>query len=127
MGYLKIYGVGFIWLLTVILSIKGWYKLFVLMLAFVLPAFKRKTEQYIENMLVSDDQDIYTLIGGKNPDITISDRVGRECIKLEDQGIYKSEWHQAEFIINRLFFLQKDDNGNYCHCRISIEHDELGV
>lgn len=121
MGYVKIILVGIIWILTLITSLKGWYKIVCLLLAIILPPYRIWAKDYLNAIFLSDDQDIYTLIGGKNADVTISDRVGRECIKLEQQGIFKSEWHQAEKVINTVFFWQPN------HCRISIESDEEGV
>lgn len=118
MGYLKIILVGLIWLASIITSLKCWYKVIVLIIAILIPPFRIKYKDYINNIWVSDDQDIYSLLGGKNVDITISDRIGRECIAMEAIGYKNTEWHQAERVVNLLFFWQPN------HCRGAIENDE---
>lgn len=63
---------------------------------------------YLKNILVSIDQLINTLLGGK-PDETLSSR----AYKLRDEGIY---W--PSIIIDKLFFWEKD------HCKKHVEEDE---
>lgn len=118
MGYVKIAIIGSIWVFTLLTSLKGWYKLVWLVAVKLIPPLGERFGEYVHLMLVSDDQDIYTLLGGSNPDITISDRIGRECVLLEAQGFSDSEWHQMERVVNKLFAWQPN------HCRASLEPGE---
>lgn len=118
MGYIKIVIIGLLWLFTVLTSIKGWWKLLVLVAALLLRS--ERVSLYAKTIWESDDNDIYTLIGGKNPDNTISSHVGYRSEKLGE-----SEYLQAEWLINLVFFWQVDSNGKRNHCRRSIEYDEV--
>lgn len=118
MGYIKIILVGLLWLFTILTSLKGWWKLLVLFVAIVTK--DSNILSYVKTMWESDDNDIYTLIGGKNPDHTISGHVGYRCIKTG-----RLEYLQAERVINLLFYWQVDSSGKRNHCRRSIEYDEV--
>lgn len=127
MGYFIIIMVGIVWLLTLLTSLKGWYKLILLIVALLFrsvmtKSFRDEFIAYVNRMLESDDQDMYVLFGGKNPDTTISSRVGYECEKLEKEWkLYDSNWHQAEKVIDFVFFWQPK------HCRSNIERDEKQI
>ena len=113
MGYIKIIAVGLLWLLCMILPIRQWCRLILLPLAWVFPSLR----PYTLRNLVADDQDMFTFIGGKNPDHTISGHLGITCHKHPYPQ--KREYHQAKWVVNKLFFWQKD------HCQESIEWDEV--
>ena len=109
MGYFKITLVGLVWLFCILTSVKGYYKIIIGLFAVIIPQLR----SYALRVWVSDDQDIYTLVGGKNPDHTISGHVGWRSY----QG--KPQYKQAEKLINLLFWFDKN------HCRKAIEGDEI--
>ena len=109
MGYVKIIAVGLVWILSVITSLKGWYKIVVALLSIVIKPLRL----YAFRIWLSDDQDIFTLVGGNNPDHSISGHIGYEAKKG------KTEYLQAEKVVNTLFWFDND------HCRDSIEWDRI--
>jgi len=44
MGYLKVYLIGLIWIVSLVLSIRGWYKIAIFFLAILLPDFLLATK-----------------------------------------------------------------------------------
>jgi len=98
-------------------------KLPVLLPAFVISKFTDESiifntrvhwKKYVYNMVVGDDQNTNTALGGDR-DITISSRVGYNASKGNKIAL------NMELIINFLF---KIFIGQYDHCRASIERDE---
>lgn len=115
MGYIKIIAVGLLWLLCMILPIRQWCRLALLLLAVFIPTVR----PYTLRNLIADDQDMFTFIGGKNPDHTISGHIGITCHKNPLPA--KPEYHQAKRVVNKLFHWQED------HCFEAIEWDEVIV
>jgi hypothetical protein len=113
MGYIKILLVGVCWLICMLLPVRQWVRLALIPFAWVIP----KLRPYTLRNWIADDQDMFTFIGGANPDHTISGHVGITCYKHPYPE--KPEYHQAKKIINGVFFWQDD------HCFEAIEWDEI--
>lgn len=109
MGYLKVFCIGFLWIFFVLTSFRGWYKILIVLSALPVPSLR----PYAKRIWISDDQDIFAIIGGKNVDHTISGHVGLRS----EQG--KKEYQQAEKMINFVFWFDRN------HCQTSIERDEI--
>lgn len=85
-----------------------------------------RLSRWILAVLVSIDQLGHVLLGGPkyilvggplpNVDETISSKVGRQAIKGKRWALV------AEFLIDLLFFWQKDESGVRNHCRRMIGH-----
>jgi len=106
---MKIILIGILWVLSVVTSLKGWYKI---LIAFI-SIFIVKLRPYALKIWISDDQDMNAILNG-NEDHTISGRVGYMAWKYKTK-----EWLRAQKIINTLFWFQKN------HCYNSIEWDEV--
>ncbi len=77
---------------------------------------------YLRNILIALDQLVGVLLGGNNPDETISSAVGRKAVAGKRWAIV------AECLINALFndpYVPVE--GRPGHCRANIEHDEVGA
>jgi len=101
--------VGLFWLVKFITTPTDWPMPFILIGAM----FIKSWQPYASNLFLADDQKVFAMLGGKNPDHTISGHVGYRSL----QG--RKEYQQAEKVIDLLFWWQPD------HCRNAIEVDEI--
>lgn len=103
--------VALYWLADTLLTVTGWWRLFVTLLA---QPFKG-LRGYAFDLWVSSDQYVNTVFRG-NPDHTISGRVGYHARRGREG------YQFAEKVIDGLFYLVIRQRN---HCAQSIEPDEV--